>query len=100
MRIRACCRWPIILGNIVPRQRLRLQVRASPIRASYGRTFWSNEVVLDAVGGAAVVSLPYPMDGLGVPVQESYAGYIASISATQVCNCPVVVCSLSLPEWF
>eukprot|EP00884_Botryococcus_braunii_P001070 jgi/Botrbrau1/10964/Bobra.0383s0018.1 len=77
-------RWPIILGGFAPRQRLRLRVRASPIRASHGRIFWSDEVIIDPVGGAAVVNLPYPMDGLGVPVQESYAGYVASITASQV----------------
>ena len=77
-------RWPSIQGEVLPHQKLKLRMRASPIRAAYGRTFWSEEVHLDAVGGAAVVTLPAPMEGVGVPIQDSVAGYVVSVTALQV----------------
>ena len=37
-----------------------MQLRVSNMRAPYGRSFWSEPVQLDSLGGAAIVSVPCP----------------------------------------
>ncbi|KAL6783764.1 hypothetical protein ACKKBF_B05705 [Auxenochlorella protothecoides x Auxenochlorella symbiontica] len=54
--------WPALQGGLLQggKQRLRLQLRASPLTAPPGTTFWSAPLTLDSQGGAAVVTVPSP----------------------------------------
>ena len=53
------------------------------MKAAPGHTFWSNPVRLDALGGAAVVSVPSPMQGASA-VAGARAAYMFAVTATQV----------------
>ena len=76
--------WPSMQGGFPPhRRKLRLQLRASQMKAAPGHTFWSNPVRLDALGGAAVVSVPSPMQGASA-VAGARAAYMFAVTATQV----------------
>ena len=76
------CRYPSILGGMQPsKRRLRLQLRASNLAAPAGSSFWSAPVVLDALGGASVVSVPCPLARIGV---TSPAVMLLAIAALQV----------------
>ncbi|KAK2078489.1 hypothetical protein QBZ16_003329 [Prototheca wickerhamii] len=58
--------WPSLPAGPEPSAahgRLRLQLRASPLAAAPGQTYWSVPVTLDAQGGAAIVSVPCPDGG-------------------------------------
>ena len=74
-------------GGFSPhRRKLRLQLRASQMKAAPGRTFWSTPVRLDALGGAAVVAVPSPLQGSGSSVGYR-AGYVMAVTAKQVSFC-------------
>ena len=78
------CRWPSMQGGFTPKTRtLKLQLRASQMCAPAGQTFWSSPVRLDALGGAAVVSVPCPMQNSAHSLR-SPAIYMLAITATQV----------------
>ena len=79
------CSWPSMQGGFpLQRRKLDLQLRASQIRAPPGRTLWSSPVHLDALGGAAVVSVPCPMSGTASAVLDHRAAYVLAVTATQV----------------
>lgn len=72
-------------GGVQPaKRRLRLRIRASNIRARSGRTFWSAPVALDALGGAAVVMVPYPTASTAAAVVDSPSAYMLAVTAAQV----------------
>jgi hypothetical protein len=76
-------------GGFPPhRRKLKLQLRASQMKAASGQTFWSNPVRLDALGGAAVVSVPSPLQGATATTTGARAGYIFAVTATQVPSSP------------
>lgn len=57
-------RWPSMQGSLGGRHgRVRLQLRATQAMSPPGRSYWSEGVRLDALGGAAVVVAPRPMPG-------------------------------------
>lgn len=71
-------------GGFSPHKRkLRLQLRASQMKAAAGRTFWSTPVRLDALGGAAVVAVPSPIQGASSGI-GARAGYVMAVTAKQV----------------
>ncbi len=53
------------------------------MKAAAGRTYWSTPVRLDALGGAAVVAVPSPLQGSGSSVGYR-AGYVMAVTAKQV----------------
>ena len=72
-------------GGVQPsKRRLRLQIRASAIRARAGSTFWSSPVALDALGGAAVVMVPCPASGTPAAMIDSPAAFMMAVTAAQV----------------
>ena len=72
-------------GGVQPsKRRLRLRIRASNMRARSGRTFWSAPVGLDALGGAAVVMVPYPTASTAVHAVDSPSAYMLAVTASQV----------------
>ena len=73
-------------GFPLQRRKLKLQLRASQIQAPSGRTFWSTPVQLDAVGGAAVVSVPCPLQGPPSSTVDHRAAYMVAVTAAQVLN--------------
>lgn len=78
------CSYASMQGGFSPHKRkLRLQLRASQMKAGPGKTFWSTPVRLDALGGAAVVAVPSPIQG-GSSSAGTKAGYIMAVTATQV----------------
>ena len=78
------CSYASMQGGFSPhRRKLRLQLRASQMKAAPGRTFWSTPVRLDALGGAAVVAVPSPLQGSGSNVGHK-AGYVVAVTAKQV----------------
>jgi len=78
------CSWPSMQGGFPPhRRKLKLQLRASQMKASPGHTFWSDPVRLDALGGAAVVSVPSPLQG-ATTATGARAAYMFAVTATQV----------------
>ena len=74
-------------GGVQPsKRRLRLQMRVSAMKAAAGATFWSAAVPLDALGGASVVAVPYPMARAALSASPaSPAVYLLAVSASQVC---------------
>ncbi|PSC70464.1 Methionine gamma-lyase isoform A [Micractinium conductrix] len=78
-------RWPSIQGGLQPhRQRLRLEIRATQCQAPPGRTYWSDPVELDALGGAAVVTVPSPLLPPTAAIPAARAAYQMSVTASQV----------------
>ncbi|KAK9798969.1 hypothetical protein WJX73_003190 [Symbiochloris irregularis] len=78
-------RYASMQGGVQPsKRRLRLRIRASNIRARSGRTFWSAPVALDALGGAAVVMVPYPTASTAAAVVDSPSAYMLAVTAAQV----------------
>ena len=73
-------------GGALPyRRRVRLQLRASSMRAPWGATYWSDAVQLDALGGAAVVSVPCPVAGPAHHAAPTRAAaYMLTVTANQV----------------
>lgn len=72
-------------GGLLPyRRRVRIQLRASNMRAPYGRTYWSEPVQLDSLGGAAVVSVPCPLAGPSSVMPDPRSAYMLSVTANQV----------------
>ena len=65
-------------------RRLSLQLRASQIKAAAGGNLWSDSVQLDALGGAAVVSVPCPMQGPAAPKARYKSAYLLAVTAAQV----------------
>lgn len=53
------------------------------MRARGGRSLWSAPVQLDALGGAAVVSVPYPVPGAAAGEPDYRAAYTLAVTATQ-----------------
>lgn len=87
-RIKNFClrRWPSMQGGLLPyRRRVRMQLRASNMRAPFGRTYWSDPVQLDSLGGAAVVSVPCPLAGPSSMMPDPRSAYMLSVTANQVC---------------
>lgn len=71
-------------GGFSPhRRKLRLQLRVTQMKAGHGRTFWSLPVRLDALGGAAIVAVPSPIQSIGSAAAYK-AGYIMAVTAKQV----------------
>jgi len=60
------------------------QVRASPYKADAGATYWSEPLQLDALGAAAVVTVPAPLQGLAAGAQAPNAAIVVSVTARQV----------------
>lgn len=78
-------------GGALPyRRRVRLQLRASNMRAPYGLTYWSDPVQLDSLGGAAVVSVPCPSAAPSSALHNPRATYMLSIMANQARNPPAL----------
>ena len=74
-------------GSAAPgRRRLRMQLRISNMRAPYGRTFWSEPLQLDSLGGAAIVSVPCPGPSPSYAQPDARAAYALSVTASQVAN--------------
>ncbi len=72
-------------GSAAPgRRRLRVQLRVSNMRAPYGRSFWSEPLQLDALGGAAIVSVPCPGPSPSYAQPDARAAYALSVTASQV----------------
>jgi hypothetical protein len=72
-------------GSALPyRRRVRLQLRASSMHAPWGATYWSDAVQLDALGGAAVVSVPCPAAGPAHTLPDPRAAYMLTVTANQV----------------
>lgn len=72
-------------GSAAPgRRRLRMQLRISNMRAPYGRTFWSEPVQLDSLGGAAIVSVPCPGPSPSYAQPDARAAYALSVTASKV----------------
>jgi hypothetical protein len=65
-------------------RRVRLQLRASNMRAPYGLTYWSDPVQLDSLGGAAVVSVPTPSAAPSSQLHNPRATYMLAVTANQV----------------
>ena len=84
-------------GFPLQRRKLKLQLRASQIQAPPGRTFWSTPVQLDAVGGAAVVSVPCPLQGPPSSAVDHRAAYMVAVTAAQV-SCLRPLFSLRQPH--
>lgn len=70
-------------GFPLKRRKLKLQLRASQICAPPGQTFWSDPVRLDALGGAAVVSVPCPLHKSPQSLRQP-AMYMLAVTASQV----------------
>ena len=82
-------------------RRLRLQIRATQCQAPPGRSYWSDPVELDALGGAAVVTVPSPLLPPTAAIPAARAAYMMSGEAGQrsgtgaaapslrACGCPV-----------
>ena len=73
-------------GGVQPaKRRLKLQIRATNLKARSGSTFWSNPVDLDALGGAAVVMVPCPspVDSPDAML-DSPEAYMLAVTAAQV----------------
>ena len=76
-------------GGFTPKTRtLKLQLRASQMCAPAGQTFWSNAVRLDALGGAAVVSVACPIQNSAQSLRRP-AIYMLAVTATQVLFLPL-----------
>lgn len=72
-------------GGMPPyRRRVRMQLRASNTLAPLGRTYWSDPVQLDSLGGAAVVSVPLPTAGPASVITDDRSAYMLSVTANQV----------------
>eukprot|EP00887_Chlorella_sp_A99_P007395 scaffold2.g7395.t1 len=77
--------WPSMQGGLrLHKQCLRLQVRATQCKAPFGRTYWSDGVELDALGGAAVVAVPAPLLPPTAAVPAPRAAIVLSVTASQV----------------
>lgn len=71
-------------GLRLHKQRLRLQVRATQCKAPFGRTYWSDPVELDGLGGAAVVAVPAPLLPPTAAIPAARAAFMLSVTASQV----------------
>lgn len=72
-------------GSAAPgRRRLRVQLRVSNMRAPYGRSLWSEPLQLDALGGAAIVTVPCPGPSPSYAQPDARAAYALSVTASQV----------------
>ena len=66
-------------------------MRASPYAAPRGHSHWSEPLGLDGLGGAAVVTLPAPLQGLAAATQAPQAAVVLSVTARPVrCCYPLV----------
>lgn len=73
-------------GGMLPyRRRVRMQLRASRDMAPLGRTYWSDPVQLDSLGGAAVVRIPCPVTAPSSGTSDPPSAYMLSVTANQVC---------------
>jgi hypothetical protein len=63
---------------------LAVQVRASPYKATEGSSYWSEPLQLDALGAAAVVTVPAPLQGLASGTTAPNAAVVVSVTARQV----------------
>ena len=80
-------------GSAVPgRRRLRVQLRVSNMRAPYGRSFWSEPLQLDALGGAAIVSVPCPGPSPSYAHPDARAAYALSVTASQASFLSCTLC--------
>ncbi len=61
-----------------------MQLRVSNMRAPYGRSFWSEPLQLDSLGGAAIVSVPCPGHSPSYAQPDARAAYALSVTASQV----------------
>ena len=61
-----------------------MQLRISNMRAPYGRSFWSEPLQLDSLGGAAIVSVPCPGPSPSYAQPDARAAYALSVTASQV----------------
>eukprot|EP00803_Ostreobium_quekettii_P009393 evm.model.scf_204.12 EVM.evm.TU.scf_204.12 scf_204:78769-93194(-) len=78
-------RWPWIEGANTRRHgRLRLQLRSSMAQAPQGGDYWSGPVSLDALGGAAVVQVPCPIQGSASKPAFPAAAYFFSVTAVPI----------------
>lgn len=80
-------------GSAAPgRRRLRVQLRVSNMRAPYGRSFWSEPLQLDALGGAAIVSVPCPGPSPSYAHPDARAAYALAVTASQASFLPCLPC--------
>ena len=78
-------RYSSMVGGPQPgAHRLRIQLRASPCAAPPGRTFWSSPVQLDALGAAAVVSVPAAMAARAGTPLDADSAIVVSLTAVEV----------------
>ena len=61
-----------------------MQLRVSNMRAPYGRSFWSEPLQLDSLGGAAIISVPCPGHSPSYAQPDARAAYALSVTASQV----------------
>ena len=79
--------FPSIQGGLqLQGRRLQLQLRATQNRARPGGTYWSDSVEVDALGGAAIVTVPSPLLPPIAPLPAERAAYVFSVTASAVPN--------------